>query len=147
VDDDLGDPEARAHGDERLEVVPAGVHAAVGDQADEVHALEALEGRAQDRVLGERPVGDGLVDPGEVLLDDRPGAEVEVADLAVAHLALRQPDRRPARGQLRVREALEQPVEDRRAGEVDGVAGPGRGDPPAVEDDEDGGGERHGAAP
>ena len=38
----------------------------------------------------------------EVLRDDRAGAEVEVADLGVAHLPRRQSDRLAARGQLRV---------------------------------------------
>ena len=43
---------------------------------------------AQHLVLAERAVRDRLVDAREVLRDDRAGAEVEVADLGVAHLAL-----------------------------------------------------------
>ena len=49
----------------------------------------ALAGADQRLVLEERAVGDRVVDPGEVLLDDGAGAEVEVADLGVAHLAVR----------------------------------------------------------
>ena len=49
-----------------------------------------LHRRAQDVVLGQRAVVDGLVDAREVLLDHRAGAEVEVPDLGVAHLALGQ---------------------------------------------------------
>ena len=52
----------------------------------------------QHLVLEEAAVGDRVVDPRQVLLDDRAGAEVEVADLGVAHLPVRQADvaaRRP----------------------------------------------------
>src|SRR3954465_4498426 len=115
---------------------PAGVHAAVGDEADEVHARRVLHRGPQDVVLGERPVLDGLADAREVLLDHRAGAEVEVPDLRVAHLALGEPDGRPPRRQLAVRIALPQVVEDRRRGQRDGVARAVRRDPPAVEDDE-----------
>ena len=52
-------------------------------------------GRAQRLVLEERAVLDRLVDPQQVLLDDRARAEVEVPDLGVAHLPLGQADRRP----------------------------------------------------
>ena len=44
----------------------------------------------------ERAVGDRLVDARQVLADDRAGAEVEVADLGVAHLPVGQPDGRAA---------------------------------------------------
>src|SRR4051812_5146454 len=73
------------------------------------------------------------------------GAEGEVAALAVAHLALGQPDREPAGGQLRVRVARPELVEDRRLGQLDGVARAGRRQPPAVEHDEHGAldGQRH----
>ena len=78
----------------------AGVHAAVGDEPDEVDALGAGERGAQDLVLGQRAVGDRLVDAREVLLDDGARAEVEVADLAVAHLPVGQADRAAARVEL-----------------------------------------------
>ena len=126
----------RRHRDQRLEVVPPGVHAAVGDEADEVHARRVLHGGPQDVVVGERPVLDGLADAREVLLDRRAGAEVEVSDLRVAHLALGQADRRAPRRQLAVRIALPEVVEDRRRRQRDGVARAVRRDPPAVEDDE-----------
>ena len=74
-----------------------------------------------------------------------PGAEVEVADLGVAHLPGGQADGLAAGGQLRVVVALPQPVEHRRVGERDRVARPVRRQPPAVEDDEaDGGNRAHG---
>ena len=68
------------------------VHAAVADQPDQVHALVVAQRGLQHLVVEQRAVLDRLVDPREVLLDDRAGAEVEVADLGVAHLALGQPD-------------------------------------------------------
>ena len=83
----------------------------------------------QHRVARQRAVGDGLVDARQVLADDRAGAEVEVADLGVAHLPLGQPDRAAAGRQLRVRVARPEVVEDRRVGQLDGVAGPGGASP------------------
>ncbi len=59
-----------------------------------------------------------------------------MADLGVAHLPRRQADRLARRGERRVRVLRPQPVEDRRVGEVDGVARARRGAAPAVEDDE-----------
>ena len=45
-------------------------------------------------------VGDRFVNPGEVLIDDAPGAEIEVADLGVAHLAFGQSDIQAAGAQM-----------------------------------------------
>ena len=59
-----------------------------------------------------------------------------MADLGVAHLALRQSDGPPAGGQLRVRIARPQLVEHRRVGQRDGVAGAVRRRAPAVEHDQ-----------
>ncbi len=146
MDDEVGDAEVRPHADEGPHVLGARVHAAVGDQPDEVDALGAGEGSSQHLVLRQRAVGDRLVDAREVLVDDRARTEVEVADLAVAHLPVRQPDRAAARGERRVRVALPEVVEDRRLGERDRVARAVRRQAPAVEDDEDRRGKRvHGA--
>ena len=108
-------------------------------------ARRLRERRADHGILGERPVGHRIVDPGEVLAHDRAGAEVEVTDLGVAHLALGQPDGPAAGGQLRVRVGRPQRVEHRGAGEVHGVPGPRGGQAPAVEHDEAGrgDGQRH----
>ncbi len=146
VHDDVLDAERRAHRDERLDVALARVHAPVADEADEVHAVRGLEARAQHLVLRERAVLHGCVDAREVLADDGARPEVQVADLRVAHLPLGQPDRRPARRQLRVRVARPEVVEDRGLRERDRVPRPRLGEPPAVEDDEDDAGEGHQAA-
>src|SRR5205085_12395438 len=59
-----------------------------------------------------------------------------VPHLGVAHLALGQAHRGAARLELRVRVARPQLVEAGCAGERDGIAGTGLGQPPAVEDDQ-----------
>ena len=146
VDDHLGNAEVGGHPDQRLQVLHARVDPAVADQADQVEALGVAHSVDEDRVLVELAVGHGIVDPGQVLAHHRAGAEVEVADLAVAHLALRQADR-PTGGRERgVRVALEQSVEDGGVGLVDGVPGAGPGQPPPVENDQAAGGGAHCAA-
>ena len=70
--------------------------------------------RAQRGVAEEAAVLDRLVDADEILLHDSAGAEVEVADLRVAHLALRQADCGTGRIELGVRIGRPQVVEDRR---------------------------------
>ncbi len=141
VEDDVGDALLGGELDRRLDVLPARVHAAVGDEAEQVQASARavagpLAGAEQGLVVEEAPVGDRVVDPGQVLLDDRAGAEVEVADLGVPHLALRQADVAALGGELGVGVATPEPVEDRRLGKRDRVSGPRLGESPAVEDDQ-----------
>ena len=109
----VGHADLGTHSDERAQVPRGRVDPAVPDEADEVDPIEALHRRPQDLVGRELPVLDGLVDPRQVLLDDGPGAEVQVADLRIAHLALGEPDRAPAGRKLRVRVVSPQVVEHR----------------------------------
>ena len=84
-----------------------------------------------------RAVGDRVVDPGQVLLDDRAGAEVEVADLGVAHLPVGQADVAAARPRASCADSA--PRARRRPGcrpARSALPGPGLGEPPAVEDDQ-----------
>jgi hypothetical protein len=67
--------------------------------AHESHEVDAPTGRrdvferAGDRVVvAERPRLEGVRDPRVRLLDDPPSADVQMADLRVPHLALREPD-------------------------------------------------------
>ena len=48
-------------------------------------------------------IDDGFVDAREVLVNDAAGAEVEVADFGIAHLAYRQTDIEAARGEAALR--------------------------------------------
>ena len=127
VEDDVGDPFLGGQLDDRLEVLPARVDAAVGDQPEQVQPparafARARAGGDQRLVFVEGAVGDRAVDAGQVLPDDRSGAEVQVADLGVAHLADRQADVGALGGELGVRVARPEVVEDRRVGERDRVA-------------------------
>jgi len=125
--------------EQRPQVMVARVHAAVGDEAQEVqlfallaHAIERFRER---RKLEELPRLDRLVDAADVLENDASRAEVHVADLAVAHDAERQANFLPARGQEGVRVATEQLVEVGCAGQ-DRVALRFHAVAPTVQDDE-----------
>ena len=115
------------------------VHAAVGQQTENVQGLAVrriVKGGSIDRVSKECTVHDGLCDAREVLKHDAAGADVRVADLAVAHLAVRQADVQTGGRELRVRPALQETVHHRRFGRVDGVSRIRLADAVAVEDDE-----------
>ena len=115
------------------------VHAAVGQQTEDVQRLAArriVKSGCIDRIFKEGAVLDGLRDARQVLKHDAAGADVRVADLAVAHLAVRQADIQPGGGQLRMRPALQEAVHDRRFCRVNGVAVVRLADAVAVEDDE-----------
>jgi hypothetical protein len=121
-----------------LEVVEAGVDAAVGDQAHQVERaavrLGAAAGLHQRVVLEEGAVLDGAVDADQVLVDDPAAAEVGVAHLGVAHLPLGQAHRQAAGLQPGPGELAHQRVHAGRAGGGDGV-GVGLGaQAPAIED-------------
>ena len=121
-------------------MVDVRVDAAVGDEAEQVDVgpafLRPLEGADERRLLEERPVRDRAVHPLEVLVEHASGADRQVADLRVPHLALGQADRLAGGLQRRVRVARPQVVENARVGELDRVPGPGRRATPAIEDDE-----------
>ena len=94
-------------------------------------------GREERRALEERAVGDGGVDPRQVLQDRPAGAEVQVADLGVAHLPRRQTDGVLGGSQRGVRPAREQAAPVRHRGGGDRVGGRVAADPEPIEDDED----------
>ena len=145
----LGHPLVLGQGEQRAEVIDVRVHPAVRDEPEKMNVSPAFacpSERGDERdVLGERPVGDGGVHAGEILEEDPPGADREVADLGVPHLTGRQSDRLTRRGERPVREALPERVEHRRPCELDGVPRAWRSDPPAVEDDEDDGSHKESA--
>ena len=96
----------------------------------------ATEGADERVVRHERPVLDGAGHADEVLVQDPPRPDREVPDLRVAHLPVRQPDGGAGCDELRGRVTGDEVVEDRRPSELDRVPGPGRSDPPPVEDHE-----------
>ena len=99
-------------------------------------ALRPLERADEGGIDEDRAVADGQVDAHQVLEQDAAGADREVADLRVAHLPRRQADRLTRGREARVRVRRPEVVEHRRRGQLDGVSGAGRGEAPAVEDDE-----------
>ena len=96
MDGDARHPLAHAQLDAGEQVPVERVHAARAEQADEVEGAARLPQLAaeldQRRELVELAALDALGDADEVLRHHPAGAEVEVAHLAVAHLAFGQAD-------------------------------------------------------
>lgn len=126
--------------DERDQVAEVAVHAAVRDQTEQVHGPvaggRALRRADQDRVAEKRSVRDGGTDVHDVLADDAGRAEDHVADLGIAHQAVRQADAGAGGLQRGVREAGEVAVEVGCFRQLDRVVPLARVDPEAVEDDQ-----------
>src|SRR6476646_3431563 len=117
------------------------VDPAVREQADEVKRVLPVDATGhrlrKHGTLEQLTVPDALVDAGEVLVDDPPGAHVHVADLGVPHLPGRKSDSLARRNELRMRVAVQQAVVHGRSRERDRVVFFLRTKSPAVEDDED----------
>src|SRR3954465_3933023 len=79
---------------------------------------------------------DGLRDANEILGHHAAGAEIQMADFAVADLSFRKADGEAGRLEQRTRRALPQPVPHGRAPQLDRVALSTRAEAPAVENDE-----------
>ena len=138
----------------RDQMAVVGMDAARTDQADQVQpavrSCRALARRDEGRPLEEAAVGDGRIDPRQVLEDRSPSAEVQVADLRVAHLPGRQPDGFFRGAQDRVWPHPEEPAPGRHRRGRDGIGRRIAPDAEPVEDDEDDrlrSGLRHAAAP
>ena len=91
--------------DQREQVLVDRVHAAVADEAHEVHGAAVLRrgvARVDERRIREkRSVANRLADANEVLHHHSAGTEVEVAHLAVSHLPLGQSHGEPRRVEQR----------------------------------------------
>src|SRR5580658_3292708 len=116
------------------------VHPAIGNQAKQMQPPLAhacmLHGREQYWMCKELAVLDHQVDASDVHVNDAPGANVEMPDLAVAHLPLGQAHKGPAGMNERVGILAQQTVIGWLARQRDGV-GLGLGAvTPAIEDDE-----------
>ena len=84
------------HAQQRIKMVLVGVDAAIGKQSAEVKpaaaAARVFHGLKQHRVAEQLAVFDHQVDLGDVHIHHAPGADVEMAHLAVSHLPAGQPD-------------------------------------------------------
>ncbi len=100
MDIDLLEAAGLGHVEDSEDVVEMAVHAAGGEQAQDVQGfavlLRVVHGLDVDRVLEELAGLDLLGDLGQNLEHDAAGADVGVADLGVAHLAVRKPHVEPA---------------------------------------------------
>ena len=125
VDGDRGDPVADAQLDAGEQMPVERVHAARTQQADEVERAAALPHAGaqldQRRELVELAALDALGDADEVLGNHPAGAEVQVADFAVPHLAFGKADGEAAGVQQGARIGLPEPVPDRGGGQLDRV--------------------------
>ena len=121
-----GHPMADAQLDAGEQVPVERVDAARTEQPDEVQGAAGLAQAGaqldQRRELIEFTGLDALGDADQVLGDHAAGAEVQVADLAVAHLAFGEADGESAGVEQGARKALPEPVPDRGGGQLDGVA-------------------------
>ncbi len=112
------------HLQQREEMVDVRVYAAVAKQS---HQVQLPLPAAFHRLLEKRHVlqllvGDQQIDARDVHVHDAPRADIEVPDLAVAHLPFRQADIRAGSVNQRIGEFLEQRVISGFARESDGVA-------------------------
>ena len=112
------------------------MHAAVAEQPHqmEMAAAGALHRFDQQRVREELARRDHQVDARDVHVDDAAGADVQMADFAVAHLAFGQSDVRTGGVDQRVRIFAQQPIVDGLARGGNRIALDGGGEAPAVED-------------
>ena len=126
---------------EEDQMVLVRMHAAGRRKAHQMAGAAALLQRrdqlGQDRVLGERAVLDGVVDARQVRHGDAAGAEVHVADLGIAHLALGQADEALGGVDQALRAGRDQAIVVGRARIEDGVVGRIGAVAPAVEDAQD----------
>ena len=110
---------------QRRGMVLVRMHAAGRDEADQVAGAAGLlqgfnQGRESGR-LGDAAVGDGVADANQFLFHHAPRADVQVADLGVAHLAVGQSDIAAGGVQEGVRTGLPQAGEGRGLRQPHGV--------------------------
>ncbi len=134
---DAGGMKQRRQGDG---MVLMRMHAAGRNEAEQMRGAFALlqpgDEILERRVLRQRTVFDCRVDARQFLHHHAAGADIQMADLGIAHLSLWQADRLAAGGQEGVRRAGPEPVEVRRLGQGDGIVVPGFIPAETVENDE-----------
>src|SRR5712671_1984154 len=135
VDQDVLDFLLLGHFQQCEQMIDVRVHAAIAKQAHQMQSTLAatLHGLLKERHVLQLLVGDEQVNAGDVHVYDAAGADIEVADFAIAHLALGQADVWAGGMDQRIREFLEQGVISRFARKGDGVAFGFSAESPAVE--------------
>ena len=88
------------------------------------------------RLFFKRTGFNGAVDAEQILVDDPPGADVHVANFAVAHLSIGQPDVFAVGAQGGFGVSAKQPIHEGCVGCGDGVARIVVADAPSVQDDQ-----------
>src|SRR5579875_2790749 len=96
--------------------------------------LEPVNQSAERRHARQLARGDGGIDPRQVLHHQAAGAEIGVADLGIAHLAIGQADKMLACFETAMRPALGQPPPNRQVGAGHRIVGAILTLPPPVED-------------
>src|SRR5207248_1977241 len=116
------------------------MHAAGRNQADQVAgaaaALKLADQIDQRRSARDLAACDGVADARQVLYDDPAGADIEMADLGIAHLPVWEADVAARRAQQGMRARRPEAVECRCSGETDGVVGALLAPAPAVQHDQ-----------
>ena len=126
VEADLAQAVAARQFEQREHVVDVRMHAAVGQQTEDVQGgIEplALVDRAHQRfVFEEITVLNGLGDAGQLLIHDAARADIGVTDLGVAHLTVRQADIQTGSADIGHRVFLKDLVQIRRVRRLDRIA-------------------------
>ena len=120
--------DAAFHGmfDKRIQVLVAGMHAAIGEQAHEMQCGTRRLCR-RNSIVDHGIIADGAgaashVDTRELLMHHAAGADVEMPHLGVAHLTLRKAHGLSRGFELGVRAGFEQLSEHRRGCQRHGIA-------------------------
>src|SRR5262249_19804523 len=97
-------------------MVLVAVHSSVRDQPKkmETRVGSLSESLFEHRVASQFAVLDRFVDPGKVLIDDAAGAEIQMADLGISHLTIRETDIHTTGAQAAARVGLVQIIVKRR---------------------------------
>ena len=143
---DFVQPFAQSHVEHGVDVVLVAVHAAIGEQTENVQraaiGLELGDDFLERGVAREVAAGDGAVDTGVFLIHHPSCADIEVADFGVAHLPRRQAHSRFGRLDQGVRIAIPVMVEVRFSGTGDGIEVVGPATTEAIQDDQENGRDR-----
>ena len=111
------------HRNQSLEVTVRTVHTTIADKSHQMQNAATLLGVAHSAhesfIREKRPVGNRLIDAGDLLPNNPPGANIQVADLTVAHQPARQTNFLAAaiEGRRRITLAKIQPASGSRQGD------------------------------